>query len=183
MDRQIDGWSMMFTQTVWDGWRYVKTCSYSYSSHSESDLTEIDRLSGLENVQKGQTITTLIKLLFFFFIYQSDGIRHENHIYICTRRQSVIWLGVSFAYKGSLQVIAMFMAFHTRRVKVKALNDSKEIAAIIYFNSIILSILAVTEFALQHYHDVYAALFGLALLIEASLFLGLIFVPKVCKYM
>ena len=71
------------------------------------------------------------------------------------------------------------MAFHTRRVKVKALNDSKEIAAIIYFNSIILSILAVTEFALQHYHDVYAALFGLALLIEASLFLGVLFIPKV----
>ena len=80
-------------------------------------------------------------------------------------------------------MIAMFMAFHTRRVKVKALNDSKEIAAIIYFNSIILSILAVTEFALQHYHDVYAALFGLALFIEASLFLGLIFVPKVNKFM
>ena len=71
------------------------------------------------------------------------------------------------------------MAFHTRRVKVKALNDSKEIAAIIYFNSIILAILAVTEFALQHYHDVYAALFALALLIEASLFLGLLFIPKV----
>ena len=72
------------------------------------------------------------------------------------------------------------MAFHIRRVKIKALNDSKTIAAIIYFNSIILVILAVTEFALQHYHDVYAALFGLALFIEASLFLGLLFIPKVC---
>ena len=75
------------------------------------------------------------------------------------------------------------MAFHTRKVKIKALNDSKEIAAIIYINSIMLAILAVTEFALQDYHDVYAALFGIALLIEATLFLGLIFVPKVSKYM
>ena len=75
------------------------------------------------------------------------------------------------------------MAFHTRKVKIKALNDSKEIAAIIYINSIMLAILAVTEFALQEYHDVYAAVFGLALLIEATLFLGLIFVPKVSKYM
>ena len=90
------------------------------------------------------------------------------------------WLGISFAYKGSLQVIAVVMAFHIRRVKIKALNDSKKIAAIIYFNSIILVILVVTEFALQHYHDVYAALFGLALLIEASLFLGVLFIPKVC---
>ena len=71
------------------------------------------------------------------------------------------------------------MAFHIRRVKVKALNDSKEIAAIIYINSIILAVLAVTQFALENYHNVYAAMFGLALLIDATMFLGLIFIPKV----
>ena len=71
------------------------------------------------------------------------------------------------------------MAFHIRRVKVKALNDSKEIAVIIYINSIILALLAVTQFALETYHDAYAAMFGLALLVDATLFLGLIFIPKV----
>ena len=71
------------------------------------------------------------------------------------------------------------MAFHTRRVKVKALNDSKEIAVIIYINSIILAVLAVTQFALENYHDAYAAMFGLALLVDATLFLGLMFIPKV----
>ena len=71
------------------------------------------------------------------------------------------------------------MAFHIRRVKIKALNDSKEIAAIIYINSIILALLAVTQFALETYHDVYAAMFGLALLVDATLFLGLMFIPKV----
>ena len=70
------------------------------------------------------------------------------------------------------------MAFHTRRIKVKALNDSKEIAVIIYINSIILTLLAVTQFALETY-DVYAAMFGLALLVDATLFLGLVFIPKV----
>ena len=71
------------------------------------------------------------------------------------------------------------MVFHTRRVKVKALNDSKEIATIIYINSIILAVLAVTQFALENYHNVYAAMFGVALLIDATMFLGLIFIPKV----
>ena len=71
------------------------------------------------------------------------------------------------------------MAFHTRRIKVKALNDSKEIAVIIYINSIILTLLAVTQFALETYDDVYAAMFGLALLVDATLFLGLVFIPKV----
>ena len=73
----------------------------------------------------------------------------------------------------------MFMAFHTRRVKIKALNDSKEIAVIIYINSITLALLVVVEFALNTYHDVYAALFGLALLVGATLFLSCIFIPKV----
>ncbi len=75
--------------------------------------------------------------------------------------------------------MAMFMAFHTRKIKIKALNDSKEIAVIIYINSIILSLLVFVEFALNNYHEVYAALFGLALLVGATLFLTLLFIPKV----
>ena len=73
----------------------------------------------------------------------------------------------------------MFMAFHTRRVKIKALNDSKEIAVIVYINSITLALLAVVEFALNTYHEVYATLFGLGLIVGATLFLTLVFVPRV----
>ena len=75
----------------------------------------------------------------------------------------------------------MFMAFHTRKIKIKALNDSKEIAAIVYINSIIMVLLAVTELTLRQYHYIYSALNGMVLLIGGSLFLGLIFIPKVCK--
>lgn len=93
---------------------------------------------------------------------------------------SVIWIGVSFAYKGLLQILAIFLAFHIRRVKIQALNDSKEIAAIIYINSIILTVLAITQFVLeQKYHNAHAALFGLALLVQPTLFLGILFIPKV----
>ena len=98
---------------------------------------------------------------------------------MCAQSGSQIWLAVSFTYKALLQLVAIFMAFHIRRVKIKALNDSKEIAVIIYINSIILALLAVTQFALETYHDAYAAMFGLALLVDATLFLGLVFIPKV----
>ena len=98
---------------------------------------------------------------------------------MCAQSGSQIWLAVSFTYKALLQLVAIFMAFHIRRVKVKALNDSKQIAVIIYINSIILALLAVTQFALETYHDAYAAMFGLALLVDATLFLGLIFIPMV----
>ena len=92
---------------------------------------------------------------------------------------TVVWLAISYAYKGLLQLVAMFMAFHTRRVKIAALNDSKEIAAIIYINSITLVILVVVEIALHTYRDVHAALFGLALLVGATLFLVIAFIPNV----
>ncbi len=92
-------------------------------------------------------------------------------MFICLNNNAIVWLAISYAYKGLLQLIAMLMAFHTRRVKIKALNDSKEIAAIIYINSIILALLAVVEFALIRNHDAYTALFGLALLVEPTVFL------------
>ena len=88
-------------------------------------------------------------------------------------------MSVSFAYKGLLQIIGMFMAFHIRKVKLKVLNDSKAIAAIIYVNTIILITLAASTFALDDYHNGHAAIIGAVLLIDATLFLGALFIPKV----
>ena len=110
---------------------------------------------------------------------QENKINYNHFVFVCPSKHTVVWLSISYAYKGLLQIVAMFMAFHTRRVKIKALNDSKEIAVIIYINSITLSVLAFVEFALNTYHQVYAVLFGLALLIGATLFLTLSFAPKV----
>ena len=103
----------------------------------------------------------------------------QYFVAICKHGDFIIWESLSFGYKGILQLCAIFMAFHTHNVNVKALNESKEIAAIIYINSIVLVMLGVTEFVLERSHNVYAALFGLGLLIEATLFLGLTFIPKV----
>ena len=103
-------------------------------------------------------------------------------MFVCVNRGTIIWLAVSYAYKGLLQLVAMFMAFHIRRVKIKALNDSKEIAVIVYINSITLVLLAVVEFALNTYHEVYAALFGLGLMVGATLFLTLVFIPRVSTF-
>ena len=113
---------------------------------------------------------------------QDDQVTHANFVFVCLSDGAVVWLALSYVYKALLQLVAMFMAFYTRRVKIKALNDSKEIAVVIYFNSITLTLLAVVEFSLKEYHEVYAALFSLALLVEASVFLTLIFIPKVQRF-
>ena len=114
-----------------------------------------------------------------YYFIQAERTNIDNFIYTCIGPRTIIWLAISYAYKGLLQLVAMFMAFHIRRVKIKALNDSKETAVIVYINSIILVLLAVVEFALNTYHEVYAALFGLGLMVGATLFLTLVFIPKV----
>ena len=91
----------------------------------------------------------------------------------------MVWLWISFGYKALLQIAGVFMAFHIRKIKIKALNDSKEIAAIIYINNMVLVLLIVTVFLLEEYHNVYAALFGFTVFIQATLFIGILFIPKV----
>ena len=76
--------------------------------------------------------------------------------------------------------MAMLVAFHVRRVKIKALKETKEIVVIIYINSLTLLLWIVAEFVLYSYHEAYPTVFGLALLSGASVFLTLVFVPKVC---
>ena len=120
--------------------------------------------------------------MFYYFLVQDDGINEEQYIYVCSVDDSVIWLGFSFAYKGLLQIIAMFMAFHTRKVKIKALNESKETAAIIYINSIILLLMILNVFIVEEHHQIFDLLFSLALLVQATLFLGILFIPKVCMH-
>lgn len=109
---------------------------------------------------------------------QENGITYENYEFVCHNEDSVVWLAFAYAYRGLLQLAAMFMAFNTRRVKIKVLNDSKEIAVIVYFSSLMLVLLAVVEFTLNKYHEVYAALIGLTLLVEATILLTLVFIPK-----
>ena len=125
------------------------------------------------------TMVTVVMLMYYLIPFQDDQVTHANFVFVCLGEDAVVWLALSYIYKALLQLVAMFMAFSTRRVKIKALNDSKEIAVVIYFNSITLTLLAVVEFALKQYHEVYAALFSLALVVEASVFLTLIFIPKV----
>ena len=74
------------------------------------------------------------------------------------------------------------MAFRIRKVRIKALDDAEEITIIVYINCLTLTLLVVAEFAVYEDYLVYSCLFALALFIGASIFLGLVFVPKVSLF-
>ena len=78
-----------------------------------------------------------------------------------------------------LQVIALVLAFSTRKVKVKGLNDAKYIAAAIYITSIVLAVIIVATYALNDFANAFTALFCTGFFIGTTSILGLVFVPKV----
>ncbi len=92
-----------------------------------------------------------------------------------------ITLGILYGYKAVLQVVSLFFAFEIRKVKVKGLNDTKNIAAAVYVTSIILAVVIVSTYSLVEFVNIYPVVFGLSILVGATAILLLVFVPNVSK--
>ena len=81
-----------------------------------------------------------------------------------------------------MQAIGIFLAFQTRKVKVKVLNDAKQVTAIIYVTSVCVVLIILTTFALGAFINVNAALFCFSIAAASTAFLILIFIPKVGQF-
>ena len=78
-----------------------------------------------------------------------------------------------------MQVIALILAFTTRKVKIKGLDDAKYIAAAIYVTSIVLAVIIVATYSLKDFVNAFPTLFCTGFIIGTTSILGLVFVPKV----
>ena len=96
------------------------------------------------------------------------------------------WQIFIFAYLVVLQIIGIILSFQTRKVKVQGLRDSKYIATIIYISSIVIVVLALVTFSLRTYINIGTGIFVAGIFILTTIFLALIFIPKVldndCMY-
>ena len=84
-----------------------------------------------------------------------------------------------FVYLGLLQLVGVILAFQTRKVKISILNDSKSVTALIYISSIVLVVIILVTFIMHGYINVTAVLFYGGIILLATMFLVLIFIPKV----
>lgn len=80
---------------------------------------------------------------------------------------------------SALHIIALILAIQTRKVRIKILNDSKEVAAIIYITSIVLAELVIVSFSLTNFQNIYESLYSGGLIVAATVVLAVIFIPKV----
>ena len=115
---------------------------------------------------------------------QEDSIRINHFFYTCfsDESQASTWIIVIFLYLALLQVIGIVLAVQTRKVKVKVLNDSKHIAALIYISSIVLVTRAVAVFAVSHLLNVAEVIFSGGIIVLGFAFLSIVFIPKVSSY-
>ena len=78
-------------------------------------------------------------------------------------------------------MIGMFLAFETRKVKIRQLNDSKLIGMSVY-GIVVLSIaLSVIGILLERYVNEFFAVMGIMIIFGSTSLLCLIFIPKVTK--
>lgn len=92
---------------------------------------------------------------------------------------SLIWIFFSYGCVVLTQVVAVILAFRTRKVTIKALNDSKYLTIIIYTSSVIIAAMLISAVLLEKYLNSDAAVFGGLVMLFTTVALGLTFIPKV----
>ena len=115
----------------------------------------------------------------FLYILQANDL--PAIIRVCSSKDSSIWLPAFFASKGIILLAGLFLAFETRNVKIKSLNESRFIAMSVYGAVIVSIALTPIGFALENFPNLQYGIIGIMILLSTSLILGLIFVAKVCS--
>lgn len=99
----------------------------------------------------------------------------------CESRNNSVWLAIICAYKGLVLIFGLFLAYETRSVKVKQINDSRYVGMSIYNVVILCLITAPVTMVIASQQDASYAFVALAIVFCCFLSMALIFVPKVIE--
>ena len=113
---------------------------------------------------------------------QEDNVLHDSHNLVCHGPRELYWIITFLVSILITQLISVFLAFKTRKVKIKALNDAKYIAIIIYMTTAIVVIFIICAVLISDNLNADGAVFGGLFYIFTTIVLTVLFVPKVdCK--
>uniref|UniRef100_A0A336MNE3 CSON001631 protein n=1 Tax=Culicoides sonorensis TaxID=179676 RepID=A0A336MNE3_CULSO len=111
----------------------------------------------------------------------SEDIKIRPELEHCESRNHSVWLGVMYGFKGLILVFGLFLAYETRSIKVKQINDSRYVGMSIY-NVVVLAIItAPVTMVIASQQDASFAFVSLAVIFCCFLSMLLIFVPKVIE--
>lgn len=88
--------------------------------------------------------------------------------------------GLIYGFKGLILVFGLFLAYETRSIKVKQINDSRYVGMSIYNVVVLCLITAPVAMVIASQQDASFVFMALAVIFCCFLSMLLIFVPKVC---
>ena len=101
-------------------------------------------------------------------------------VWQCTARNNANIINITiFSFEAILQFIGVILAFQTRRVKIRVLNDYVYISATIYISTIAIVSTAAITVTLGALLNATEVAYSGALLIATTCLLCLTFIPKV----
>ncbi|GFX38237.1 gamma-aminobutyric acid type B receptor subunit 1 [Trichonephila clavipes] len=110
-----------------------------------------------------------------------EDIKIEPQLEHCESDNNAIWLGIIYGYKGLLLIFGIFLAYETRSVKIKHLNDSRLVGMSIYNVVVLCLITAPVTLVISSQTDATYAFVSLAIIVCSFLSMALIFIPKVIE--
>ncbi|XP_051166888.1 gamma-aminobutyric acid type B receptor subunit 1 isoform X1 [Leptopilina boulardi] len=99
----------------------------------------------------------------------------------CESEYNNTWFGIIYGYKGLILVFGLFLAYETRSIKVKQINDSRYVGMSIYNVVVLCLITAPVTMVIASQQDASFAFVALAIIFCCFLSMALIFVPKVIE--
>ncbi|CAK9812805.1 Gamma-aminobutyric acid type B receptor subunit 1 [Anthophora quadrimaculata] len=113
--------------------------------------------------------------------FGDDDARIRPELEHCESIHNSIWLGLIYSYKGIILVFGLFLAYETRSIKVKQINDSRYVGMSIYNVVVLCLITAPVTMVIASQQDARFAFVALAIIFCCFLSMALIFVPKVIE--
>ncbi|XP_015601809.1 gamma-aminobutyric acid type B receptor subunit 1 isoform X2 [Cephus cinctus] len=110
-----------------------------------------------------------------------DDARIRPELEHCESEHNNVWLGLIYGYKSVILVFGLFLAYETRSIKVKQINDSRYVGMSIYNVVVLCVITAPVTMVIASQQDASFAFVALAIIFCCFLSMALIFVPKVIE--
>ena len=114
-----------------------------------------------------------------FVVTQSEGILVESYNMQCSSESGLIWVAVLAVYKVILQISGIVLAFLSRKVKVKGLNESREVQVLMIVTTPIVVVALALRLALSDYLNVVGTVWAFGVAVTGGSALVIIFLPKV----
>ena len=90
-------------------------------------------------------------------------------------------VGITYAFKGLLLIFGLFLAYETRSLKVRHINDSRLVAMSIYNVAVLCLITTPVTLVISSQQDALFAFVSLAIIFSSMITMGLVFVPKIVE--